>query len=241
MFKNESLYLFIISSILFPLISYYIFKHKKIQKKIFSIIAFLKYEGTTFTGKLYYICLVVIMNIVFMNSTLPNLISGYIFGLHKGILLTLIGCVISGVISFYMARYILKDKIIKKIEKNEVLSKIKEDEKLLETNDWFQLATLSRLPPIYPFHLTSYFWGITDISIIIFIIGTIIGILPGLSLETFIGYKFSNIKDIFKSKHNMFVTVIGVVTTIIVSILIGVKAEEILNDKVKNHKATFNF
>lgn len=236
MFKNESLYFFIISSIVFPLISYYIFKHKNIQKYIFGIISFLKYEGTTFSGKIYYVLLVVIMNIVFMNSTLPNLISGYLFGLHKGIILTLIGCVISGVISFYMSRYLLKNNILKKIKKYDTLKQIKKDEKYLSFTDWFELTILSRLPPIYPYHLVSYFWGITDVSVFIFIIGTIIGILPGLSLETFIGYKFSNIKDIFKSKHNMFVTIISIVATIVVSILIGVKAEEILNDKVKKNK-----
>jgi uncharacterized membrane protein YdjX (TVP38/TMEM64 family) len=242
MYSNEMMYLLISSFIIFPIISYFLFKHKKIQKTIFGIIAYLKYKGNkSFIGKLYYVSVVIIMNIVFMNSTIPNLISGYIFGLKKGILLTLIGCIISGVISFYMSRYILKNKILEKVNKNEVLSQIKKDEKLLEKNDWFELSTLSRLPPTYPYHLTSYFWGITDISVFIFIIGSIIGILPGLSLETYIGYKFSNIKDIFKSKHNIFVTIGGIVATLIVSFIIGMKAEEILKDKVKNNKARFNF
>ena len=233
--SNKTIYILIGSFVIFPVISYFLFKHKKIQGAIFSIIAYLKYKGNkTFMGKFYYVSIVIIMNIVFMNSTIPNLISGYIFGLRKGILLTLIGCIISGVISFYISRYILKDKILGKVEKHEVLSQIKKDEKLLETSDWFQLTTLSRLPPTYPYHLTSYFWGITDISVFIFIIGSIIGILPGLSLETYIGYKFSNIKDIFKSKHNIFVTIGGIIVTIIVSFIIGLKAEEILKNKVKN-------
>jgi uncharacterized membrane protein YdjX (TVP38/TMEM64 family) len=239
--SNKTIYILIGSLLIFPMMSYFLFKHKKIQKLIFGLIAYLKYTGNkSIKGKLYYISIVIIMNIVFMNSTIPNLMSGYIFGLRKGILLTLIGCIISGVISFYMSRYILKDKILEKVNKNEVLSQIKKDEKLLEKNDWFELTTLSRLPPTYPYHLTSYFWGITDISVFIFIIGSIIGILPGLSLETYIGYKFSNIKDIFKSKHNIFVTIGGIIVTIIVSFIIGLKAEEILKNKVKKNKVKKN-
>jgi uncharacterized membrane protein YdjX (TVP38/TMEM64 family) len=228
--------LFLISSlIIFPLMSYFLFKHKKIQGVIFGIIAYLKSTANnSIIGKIYYISVVIIMNIVFMNSTIPNLMSGYIFGLKKGILLTLIGCIISGVISFYMSRYILKDKILEQVSKYPVLSRIKKDEHLLGSLDWFELTILSRLPPTYPYHLTSYFWGITDISVFIFIIGTVIGILPGLSLETYIGYKFSNIKDIFKSKHNMFITIGGIAVTIIISILIGIKAEEILKNKLSN-------
>ena len=235
--SNKTILLFLCSLIIFPLLSYFLLKQKKIQVIIFSIIAYLKYTGNkSIKGKIYYIGIVIIMNIVFMNSTIPNLMSGYIFGLKKGIMLTLVGCIISGIISFYMSRYILKNKILKQVEKYPVLSMIKKDEHLLETPDWFELTVLSRLPPTYPYHLTSYFWGITDISVFIFILGTIIGILPGLSLETYIGYKFSNIKDIFKSKHNILVTIGSIVATIIVSFIIGMKAEAILKNKVKrNH------
>lgn len=232
MFKNETLYIVGIFTVILPIISYYIFKHKKIQGYIFGIIAFLKKEGNTFMGKIYYILTVVIMNLVFMNSTLPNLISGYIFGLSKGILLTLIGCVISGIISFYTARYFLKEKILNKVKKNKILTKIKQDEKNLNKEDWFELSILSRIPPIYPYHIVSYFWGITDINILIFILGTTIGVLPSLSLETFIGYKLSNIKNIFKTKHNTYITIIGIVLTIVISILLVIKSEELLEKKV---------
>jgi len=229
---DNIIYLFMISMVIFPIISYFFFKHKNIQKYLFSLITYLKYMGNkSVKGQMYYILIVVIMNIVFMNSTIPNLMSGYIFGFKKGTLLTLIGCIISGIISFYTSRYILKDKILEEVEQQPVLSKIKEDEKLLTTYDWFELTILSRLPPTYPYHLTSYFWGITDIHVLIFTIGSLIGILPGLSLETYIGYKLTNIKDIFKSKHNIFITVGGIITTIIISILIGLKAEEILKNK----------
>ena len=231
---NKTIFFIICTLVIFPLMSYFLFKHKKIQAVIFGIIAYLKSTANnSIIGKIYYISIVIIMNIVFMNSTIPNLMSGYIFGLKKGILLTLVGCIISGVISFYISRYVLKEKILKQVSKYPVLSQIKKDEHLLETPDWFELTILSRLPPTYPYHLTSYFWGITDISVLIFIIGTIIGILPGLSLETYIGYRFSNIKDIFKSKHNIFITLGGLIVTIIISILIGLKAEQILKNKLK--------
>jgi uncharacterized membrane protein YdjX (TVP38/TMEM64 family) len=234
---DKPIYLFMISMVIFPIISYYFFKHKNIQKYLFGLITYLKYMGNkSVKGQIYYILIVVIMNIVFMNSTIPNLMSGYIFGFKKGTLLTLIGCIISGVISFYTSRYILKDKILEEVEQQPVLSEIKKDEKLLTTYDWFELTILSRLPPTYPYHLTSYFWGITDIHVLIFTIGSLIGILPGLSLETYIGYKLTNIKDIFKSKHNIFITIGGIVITIIISLMIGLKAEEILKNKTSVSK-----
>ena len=169
------------------------------------------------------------MNLIFMSSTIPNLVSGYIFGLRNGILLTLIGCIISGVISFYISRYILKENILDKVEKIKALKQIKTEEKKFTMIEWFELTILSRLPPTYPYHLISYFWGITDIKVYIFILGTIIGQLPSLSLETYIGYKFTDIKNIFKNKHNIFMTLLFVIVTISVSVFIGYKSEELLN------------
>ena len=234
--SNKTVYILGISLIIFPLISYLLFKHPHIQKYIFTMIAYLKLTGNkSIKTKIYYIGIVVIMNIVFMNSTIPNLISGYIFGLRNGILLTLIGCIISGVISFYISRYILKDRIEKEIYKIKTLSQIKKEEYKFNDKEWLVLTTLSRLPPSYPYHLVSYFWGITDVNILIFILGSAIGILPGLSFETYIGYKFSDIKNIFKSKHNIIVTILSIAATIFISGLIGYKGQEILNKYVDKH------
>ena len=228
--SNKTAYILILTLIILPIISYFLFKHPHIQTYIFGIIAYLKLTGNkSIKTKIYYIGIVVLMNIVFMNSTIPNLISGYIFGLRNGILLTLIGCIISGVISFYISRYILKDRIEDEVYKIKALSQIKKEEKNFNYKEWLELTTLSRLPPSYPYHLVSYFWGITDVNILIFILGSIIGILPGLSLETYIGYKFSDIKSIFKSKHNIIVTILSIAATIFISGLIGYKGEEILN------------
>ena len=169
------------------------------------------------------------MNLIFMSSTIPNLVSGYIFGLRNGILLTLIGCIISGVISFYISRYVLKDEIMDKVSKLKMLKKIKKEEKKFTIKEWFELTVLSRLPPTYPYHLISYFWGITDIKVYIFILGTIVGQLPSLAFETYIGYKFSDIKNIFKNNHNRNTTLLFIIISIFISGLIGYKGEEILN------------
>lgn len=234
---DKDVYIVLGTLIITPIISYFLFKHPHIQKYIFGIIAYLKLTGNkSLTTKLYYVGIVVMMNLIIMNSTIPNLVSGYIFGLRNGIILTLIGCIISGVISFYISRYILKDNILDKVDKINALKQIKMEEKKFTMKEWFELTILSRLPPTYPYHLISYFWGITDIKIYIFILGTIIGQLPSLSLETYIGYKFTNIKNIFKNKHNMFMTLLFIIVTITISVLIGYKSEELLNKYASKNK-----
>ena len=136
----------------------------------------------------------------------------------------------------------IKSEILKKFKKNLInffnkkKNTIKSPHSIkgnyIQKKEWLELTTLSRLPPNYPYHLVSYFWGITDVNILIFIIGSIIGILPGLSLETYIGYKFSDIKNIFKSNHSIIISTICIIVTIIITLWIGYKAEKILNKDI---------
>ena len=222
--------------IIIPILGYIIFKSKYIQSILLNIIKYFKeISNRGVYGKLIYIFFVVIMNLVFMNSTLPNLISGYIFGFYKGVLFTLTGCIISGIISFYLSRDVLKNYIYKFTSKYKELDLIKKDENKFTNKDWFELVVLSRLPPTYPFHIISYFWGITNINILLFIIGSTIGILPAISLETYIGYTIKNIHNIFKSNISLTYTIGIIVFTILITMYIGYKSKKIIDNKTKKN------
>jgi len=221
--------------IILPFILYFVFKNKYIQNNFFSIIRYFQKTSGNLITKFIYVIFVVLMNLIFMNSTLPNMLSGYIFGLSNGIILTLIGCILSGIISFYLSRKVFKNSVNKLFSEYPELNSIKNDEKNFNKKDWIELVTLSRLPPTYPYHIVSYFWGITGINIILYTIGSIIGILPGLSLETYIGYTLKNIRDIFKSDTKVGYTISIILITIIITFLIGYKAKKILIDKSKKN------
>lgn len=181
------------------IISLTIFSETKYGKKeILNIIKFnekLKNKGLT--GILIYILIGILLNVFLFLYVLVNISSGLIFGFKKGMLISYIIVIFSAIIGYYLSKYILKDDINILKNKYNIINKFydKIHDDNLTNLDYIKYIILFRLSPM-PFHISNYLFGSTNIDISIFIIGTMIGVLPWLMLEVFIGSKLKNIKNI---------------------------------------------
>lgn len=102
--------------------------------------------------------------------------SGF-FGPWIGILYCLIGTTIGAVFSFLLSRYLLKDFIEELVRKNKRLYNI-----IVQTDSEKEILILmiTRLLPIFPFNLQNFAYGITNISIVKYTIGTFLFMIPGI-------------------------------------------------------------
>jgi uncharacterized membrane protein YdjX (TVP38/TMEM64 family) len=184
--------------ILFIIIILFSFSRTKYgQKILFELIneeKKLKNEG--FLGILIYIILGIILNVVFFMYAFINYSSGLIFGFKRGFIISYAIVIISAIIGFFISRNILKNKVEKKIKKYELLNNIHKNQDSYNTIEWIIYNIISRVSPL-PFTINNYFWGSTKITFINYIIGTMIGVLPWLLFEVYIGSKIKNIHKIF--------------------------------------------
>lgn len=154
----------------------------------------LKNEG--FLGILIYIILGIILNVVFFMYAFINYSSGFIFGFKRGFIISYAIVIISAIIGFFISRNILKNKVEKKIKNYELLNNIHKNQDSYNTIEWIIYNIISRVSPL-PFTINNYFWGSTKITLINYIIGTMIGVLPWLLFEVYIGSKIKNIHKLF--------------------------------------------
>lgn len=100
------------------------------------------------------------------------------------------------IVAFLLGKSIFRSFIEKKIKeypKFEVIDRIIETQGL-------KIVILLRLCPIFPDSLMSYFLAMTKISLFTFIIGTIIGMIPGTCFLVYIGNSAKSLKEIFDGK-----------------------------------------
>ena len=185
---------FIILVIVIPFYAYV--KRDRIERMIKKKVTEIKKEES-FTSYLIFIAIVVFVNLIFYSSTIPNLMSGYLYGLYKGSILTLIGCIISSAITFYIGKNsapstLFKKGIFKNFYKKMTTEGISPFKKL-------ELVILSRLSPIAPFQAFTFFWSFVNMDFLLFIIGSTIGIIPALVLDTYIGTKLDSLENIIDS------------------------------------------
>lgn len=226
-----------------PIITYLAFKSKNTKKYLTTTMSYMKQQSHNgIKGRLLFICFVVFMNLLFQDDTLPNLLSGQLFGFREGVFLTSVGSSISGIISFYIARYKFKDTVLSLINSNKTLQALKDSEDNFQTEDWYKLIALSRLPPVYPYHFISYFWGITKANPWVYAISSFIGVLPSICVETYIGTKLTNIRDIFHMNKGGKQIIITILISVCITIYIGEIAKREINthSKVKDSTPTQN-
>ncbi len=102
-----------------------------------------------------------------------TLIGGAVFGALKATLIINIGATIGATLAFLAARFVLRDWV-----------ESKWGDKLKPFNEGFSNNAINyllflRLVPVFPFFLVNLVSGLTQIPTRIYVLGTMIGIIPG--------------------------------------------------------------
>lgn len=107
--------------------------------------------------------------------------AGLIFGPIWGTALCSLATTIGAVLAFAAARYFLKDSVKPMVMKNKYIKKWLFDEG--DKNQLFILM-LTRLIPLFPYNLQNFAYGVTDIKLSVFTIGSLVFMLPGTAMYT---------------------------------------------------------
>jgi uncharacterized membrane protein YdjX (TVP38/TMEM64 family) len=215
------------------------FRTEFVRNNIIKSLKYIKNQG--YVGIGIFMIGSILISIVTSNCTLPNIASGIVYGFNKGSIISIVIVYIISVIAYYIGQKVWRKKIINEINTNtklDIFKKIKDNESKLSPYEKTELIFLSRLPPIYPFQYISYFWGILDVKIIYYLIGTL-GILPSILLESYMGSLLENIEELFvnttKSKlSHIKIMVVTVIISTLISVFIGYLGKKMIYDKVYN-------
>ncbi|MGC9325395.1 MAG: TVP38/TMEM64 family protein [Desulfomonilia bacterium] len=107
------------------------------------------------------------------GAAILTLAGGAIFGAVMGTIWVNIGATTGAVLAFLLARTLLRDWVVKRFGKQ-----MKTLDAGLKESGLSYLLFL-RLVPLFPFFLINLACGITGLSLRTYIIGTMVGILPG--------------------------------------------------------------
>ncbi|CAM8995876.1 unnamed protein product [Rhodiola kirilowii] len=101
--------------------------------------------------------------------------AGLLFGSLVGTILVSISGTLAASISFLIARYFARDRILKLVEGNKKFLAI---DKAIGENG-FKVVALLRLSPLLPFSLGNYLYGLTSVDFVPYVLGSWLGMLPG--------------------------------------------------------------
>lgn len=180
-------------------------KHKSIIIKILTLIIVISFIGICYKcgilknydsnsikhyinsfgilAPIVYIVMFTLVPLTLFPDSILAVSGGMAFGLFYGTLYTIIGAVLGATLSFYIARFLGRDVVNRLVH-----GKGKWFENGVEKRG-FYIVLMLRLIPLVPFDVISYGAGLSKIKFKDFLLGTIVGIIPGVLIFTNLGDK----------------------------------------------------
>lgn len=241
---NSKLKLVLVSALVATLIV--VANHFNIQELLQT--AFLWVERLGVLGPIAFIIIYNIATVLFIPGSLLTLKGGCLFGVFWGSVYVLIAATFGAIVAFLIGRYLSRDWVSRKIQGN---AKFKAIDEAVAREGW-KIVLLTRLSPIFPFNLLNYAFGVTQVSLKDYTLGSI-GMIPGTVMYVYMGSLATDLATIGMSAQatspetqmaQWVVHGIGCIASVAVTVWVtrlakkalaqSVSAEEITHDPTKN-------
>lgn len=116
--------------------------------------------------------------------------SGLLFGLWKGVVVTLVGAVLGGTLAFLLSRFVFRARVEKYVESDAFFLRLNAR---MEREGW-KLALVLRLASM-PFGLLNVFFAMTKLQLLPFVLTTLVGEVPVAFIGCFVGSSLGSIGE----------------------------------------------
>lgn len=140
-------------------------------------------ESWGYWAPVLFIALYVVATVAFIPGLLVTMMAGLAFGPWWGTLIVSIGSTIGATLAFIVARYIARESVESFLSKQAWFIKFKDS---IEENG-FNFVVFVRLVPIFPFNGLNYACGLVPLKIKDYILGSMLGMLPGTFAYVYLG------------------------------------------------------
>ena len=173
-------------------------------------------------GRLLFVAVYALFTVLAVPASPLTLLAGAVLGVAEGFLWVSIGANLGAFFAFLLARSVLRGYVEAWLSKQRFLLAIG---KAVEAEGW-RVVLLTRLSPVFPFNVQNFGYGLTSVSSTGYVLGTLIGMIPGTLLYVLIGASGGEALSGGGSTWSMVVKLIGIVATVAVSVLIARRVRE---------------
>jgi uncharacterized membrane protein YdjX (TVP38/TMEM64 family) len=203
-----------------------------IQGLLYQSLIWIRSLGSS--GVIAFIIIYNLATILFIPGSVLTLGGGAIFGVFRGSIYVFIAATIGATFAFLIGRYLSRDRISRLLEKYPKFQAVDR----AVGSEGLKIVFLTRLSPLFPFNLLNYAFGITQVSIKDYILGSM-GMIPGTVMYVYIGSLTSDLAMIGMESSQAnpilkwFLRIIGFAATVAVSLYVTRIARKALEDDLR--------
>lgn len=186
------------------------------------------------TGVAIFILIYILATVLFVPGSILTLGAGVVFGVVWGAIDVFVGATLGAIAAFLVGRYLARGWVEKQIQNNPKFKAIDD----AVAREGLKIVILTRLSPIFPFNLLNYAFGITQVSLKDYAIGSI-GMIPGTLMYVYIGSLAGNlaalgtgVQESAPAPAQWAIRIIGFIATVAVTIYVTRIAKQALNKEI---------
>lgn len=134
-------------------------------------------------GVVVFIAVYAIATVLFLPGWIFTVAAGLVFGVIGGTAVALSGAIIGCSLAFLCGRYLVRKRVESATKGNKKFRAIDE---AIGKQGW-KIIGLLRLSPLIPFNLSNYFYGVTAVKFLPYLLASAVGMLPGTLLYAYLG------------------------------------------------------
>jgi uncharacterized membrane protein YdjX (TVP38/TMEM64 family) len=169
----------------------------------------------------------ILSGLAILPTNIVGMTSGWAFGFPLG-LLTMLSAIGGAVaVNFFISKRLAGKHFRQVIAEKPKIDAI--HKALLDGNvgKVLSIIVLLRLSPATPFAATNFIISASGVPIRAYILGTVLGYIPRTSATVFVGSSLSQLN--FEQPQESWLIILGIIATIIATIVIGVLSKRALN------------
>ncbi len=189
-------------------------------------------DGLGFVGVFVFIALYATLTVLLVPGTIPTLAAGAIFGVVQGSIYVSLGSTLGATLAFFIGRYLARDAVRRAVGRNEKFAAIDE---AIGREGW-KIVGLLRLSPLVPFSMSNYFYGITAVKPVGYVLASWIGMMPGTVMYVYIGSLLGIAATAGTgdgmTTGQLVLTIVGLIATIAVTVFITRIAKRAIRERI---------
>ena len=188
-------------------------------------------------GPVIFVGLYVVATVLFIPGSVLTLGAGAVFGVALGSFCVSISATLGATAAFLVGRYLARDVIARKIQKNEKFATI---DQAVADEGW-KIVLLTRLSPVFPFTLLNYAFGLTQVKLSHYVLASWIGMLPGTVMYVYLGslVNFGAARR-QRTTGEWVIYGVGLLATVTVTVFVTRLASKALAKKIGSNKTEQN-
>lgn len=149
-------------------------------------------RGAGVTGMAVFVVAYVVACVLLLPGLILTLGAGFAYGVAVGIPLVWVAANLGAAVAFLLGRTLARDRIAARVAGNPKFAAIDR----AVGREGLKIVLLTRLSPAFPFNLLNYAYGLTRVSFRDYVIGSMVGMIPGTAMYVYLGSLITSVSEL---------------------------------------------